>query len=149
MFAIALAKAPTEASIKRLDWGLRAALRPAIVVEGHNVHVDVALAADSATAGVAADEMLRRAELALRGGSNDSGVSTFELRMETEVDRRRQIDAELRQAIGRGELTVVFQPQISLADGAWSASRRWCAGIARSSARSRRPTSSRWPKKRA
>jgi EAL domain-containing protein (putative c-di-GMP-specific phosphodiesterase class I)/CHASE2 domain-containing sensor protein/GGDEF domain-containing protein len=117
VFAIALSKAPTEASIKRLDWGLRAALRPAIVLEEHNVHVDVALAADVATADVSADEMLRRAELALRVGSKDKGVSTFEARMETEVDRRRRIDAELRQAIGRGELTVVFQPQTSLADG--------------------------------
>lgn len=118
VFAIALSKAPTELSLKRLDWGLRAALRPAILVDDHNVHVDVALAADSASAGVSADEMLQRAELALRVGSRDQGVSTYEASMETEVDRRRRIDAELRQAIGRRELTVVFQPQVSLADGA-------------------------------
>jgi len=117
IFAIALSKAPTEASRKRLDWGLRAALRPAIVVDEHNVHVDVTLAADSASADVSVDEMLRRAELALRSGSKDNGVTTYEAGMASEVERRRRIDAELRQAIGRGELTVVFQPQIALADG--------------------------------
>ncbi|OEO33263.1 hypothetical protein VW23_007520 [Devosia insulae DS-56] len=118
VFAIALQKAPTEASLKRLDWGLRAALRPAIMVEGHNVHVDVALALDGASPDASAAQMLERAELALRIGAQDHGVSTFEPSMETGVDRRRRIDAELREAIGRGELTVVFQPQISLSDGA-------------------------------
>jgi len=117
VFAIALDKAPTEARFKRLDWGLRAALRPAIVVEGHKVHVDVALAVDSAAAGVSPAQMLQRAELALRVGSPDLGVSAFDAGMETGVDRRRRIDAELRQAIERGELTVVFQPQTSLAHG--------------------------------
>ncbi len=118
VFAIALSKAPTESSLQRLDWGLRAALRPAIVVEGHNVHVDVALALDRASPGASAAQMLQRAELALRIGSPGHGVSAFEASMETEVDRRRRIDAELREAIGRGELRVVFQPQISLKDGA-------------------------------
>jgi EAL domain-containing protein (putative c-di-GMP-specific phosphodiesterase class I)/CHASE2 domain-containing sensor protein/GGDEF domain-containing protein len=117
VFAIALSRTPTEANLKRLDWGLRAALRPAIVVDEHNVHVDVTLAVDSAAEGILPDEMLRRAELALRVGAPDLGVSTYEAGMQIEVDRRRRIDAELRQAIGRGELTVVFQPQISLADG--------------------------------
>jgi len=117
VFAIALDKPPTEARLKRLDWGLRAALQPAIVVEGHKVHVDVALAVDSAAAGVSPAQMLQRAELALRVGSHDLGVSAFDADMETGVDRRRRIDAELRQAIERGELTVVFQPQTSLAHG--------------------------------
>jgi len=118
VFAIALSKAPTAASLTRLDWGLRAALRPAIVVDEHNVHVDVALATTSASPELPADEMLRRAELALRVGAGDNGISSYEAGMATDVDRRRRIDAELRQAIGRGELTVVFQPQISLASGA-------------------------------
>jgi len=118
VFAIALRKAPTEASRKRLDWGLRAALRPAIVVGAHKVHVDVALATDTALPDGSPDELLRRAELALRVGARDIGVSTYEAGMAAEVDRRRRIDAELRQAIDRGELAVVFQPQISLADGA-------------------------------
>lgn len=117
VFAIALEKPPTEARLELLDWGLRAALRPAIVVEGHDIHVDVALAIDSGAAGVSAARMLQRAELALRIGALNRGVSAFETGMETDVDRRRRIDAELRQAIGRGELTVVFQPQTSLADG--------------------------------
>jgi EAL domain-containing protein (putative c-di-GMP-specific phosphodiesterase class I)/CHASE2 domain-containing sensor protein/GGDEF domain-containing protein len=117
VFAIALDKPTTEARLKRLDWGLRAALQPAIVVEGHKVHVDVALAVDSAAAGVSPAQMLQRAELALRVGSHDLGVSAFDAGMETGVDRRRRIDAELRQAIERGELTVVFQPQTSLAHG--------------------------------
>ena len=80
------------------------------------------------------------------------GRNTYQLyneAMDAEARSRATIVAALRKALERGEFRLVYQPRMSLADGASPASRRCCAGTAPSWARSRRRCSSRWPRKAA
>lgn len=96
---------------------VRAALRPALAVQGHIVHVDLAIGA--ASGADAADRLLHRVELALDAARRGRGpvIVGFTDELEQQIGRRRQMDAGLRQALARGALTVVFQPQVRLADG--------------------------------
>lgn len=68
---------------------------------------------------VEADELLRRADLALyrakqekRGGRR---IRLFEPAMEREARARRTLERELREALDRGEFALHYQPQFDLA----------------------------------
>jgi diguanylate cyclase (GGDEF)-like protein len=72
---------------------------------------------------VTADELLRDADTAMyRAKANGRGVlAVFEPSMLAHQLARLQLDAELRSAIERGQLTVVYQPIVDLATGVISA----------------------------
>ena len=67
---------------------------------------------DAASLHNAADIALYRAKTTGRGT-----VAFFDAEMDVEVRRRRQLESELRHAITRGELHLVYQPLIDTADG--------------------------------
>jgi len=68
---------------------------------------------------VGADQLLRDADAALvRAKSNGPGhVEVFDAALAAEVRDRIELATSLRGALQRGELRVVFQPQIDIADG--------------------------------
>lgn len=76
----------------------------------HVIMIDLRLAA--ATGPNRGDDLLRQAEIALLGGNP---VNRFEVGQAEAIERRRQLDIELRQAIDKGELHLVYQPQVDLA----------------------------------
>jgi EAL domain-containing protein (putative c-di-GMP-specific phosphodiesterase class I)/CHASE2 domain-containing sensor protein/GGDEF domain-containing protein len=57
------------------------------------------------------DDLLRQAEIALLGGEL---INRFEIGQAEAIEQRRQLDIDLRQAIGRNELHLVYQPQVDL-----------------------------------
>jgi EAL domain-containing protein (putative c-di-GMP-specific phosphodiesterase class I)/CHASE2 domain-containing sensor protein/GGDEF domain-containing protein len=118
VFALALPAGTTDEDLDRIGYAVRRVVRPRFAIEGHEVHVDSVLAASLAEPETAAEMRLQRAELALESARARSagGITSFEPSMESSVARRRQVDAALRQAIDKGELTVVFQPQVQLDD---------------------------------
>jgi diguanylate cyclase (GGDEF)-like protein/PAS domain S-box-containing protein len=63
------------------------------------------------------DEVLRRAELALRraGRRGRSGVEWYDISLEELLRRRLVIEQELPGVVGRGELDLVYQPVVELA----------------------------------
>ena len=75
----------------------------------HVIMIDVRLAA--ATGANNGDDLLRQAEIALLGGNP---TNRFEAGQAEAIEQRRQLDIELRQAIGRHELHLVYQPQVDL-----------------------------------
>lgn len=80
--------------------------------------------------GSAGDELIRRADLALFAAKSDGRgcVRRFEPHMETVRQERLALQMGLRQAIERGEFTVVYQPVIETSTGfvqSYEALARW------------------------
>ena len=94
-------------------------------VDGREVSVraSIGLAMDQAGGDVTADELLRDADTAMyRAKANGrGGMAVFEPSMLAHQLARLELDAELRSAIERGELFVVYQPIVDLASGTISA----------------------------
>jgi len=77
------------------------------------VGIGIAIAPDD---GVHADEVVRRADRALyrAKAAGRSSVRFFEVEMDTHVERRIQIERDLRSAIARNGIVPYYQPVVSL-----------------------------------
>ena len=95
--------------------------------------------------------LLRDADAALyqaKAGGR-ARYAIFDHAMRTRIVERLSIQNDLRRALERDELHVVYQPIVSLARGRSSPSRPCCAGSTRSVGRSARWSSFPWPRKPA
>ena len=96
--------------------GLRGSCR----VDGHELSISasIGIALHPFGAQVAAD-VLKQADTAMyrakHAGRN--ALHFFAPQMQTAIDQRLQLQSELSQAIARGQLHLVFQPQVALASG--------------------------------
>ena len=94
-----------------------AALKPPFEVNGHQLlaetSIGIAVAPDD---GVDSDQLLKNADLAMYGAKAEGrGVYRFfEPDMDARVKARRAIEFDLREAIQRLELELVYQPIVSL-----------------------------------
>ena len=89
-------------------------------VNEHNLVVGVSLGiAFAPTDGQLPDDLLKRADLALyRAKAEGRGTYRFfEPRMDAEMQQRRQLETELQSALINDELTVYYQPLVSLVTG--------------------------------
>jgi diguanylate cyclase len=118
VLAIALPDRMDAAAAEVIAGRIRAALQPAIEVAGHTIHVDAQLAACCAPSADTTTR-LRRAELALmlEAGGGTGAINRYAPELESDLDRRRRLDAALRRALDAGELTLAFQPQARLGSG--------------------------------
>jgi diguanylate cyclase (GGDEF)-like protein len=66
-------------------------------------------------------ELLRRADLAMYAAkeSGKGRLAVYDAELEQNQAADAQLGAELRQALDRGEFSLVYQPVVSLPDGAW------------------------------
>ncbi len=104
---------------------LRQALEQPLRVAGFDIHPTLSIGAVSAEGGLDAPdacELLRRAELAVEAASSAGrgGAAAYGRSMETDGLSRLALEADLRGAIGRGEITPYFQPVVRLSTGALS-----------------------------
>jgi diguanylate cyclase (GGDEF)-like protein len=69
--------------------------------------------------GLSADDLLKNSDLALyRAKSDGRGVYRFfEPEMDAKMRRRRELEMDLRAALGKNELELFYQPLINLAEG--------------------------------
>jgi EAL domain-containing protein (putative c-di-GMP-specific phosphodiesterase class I) len=113
---------------------LQEAVRAPIAVDGVPVRLDLSVGVAYGPAGgaeqVGPEDVLRDADLAMRGvrgeGGGQIGIADDEIRRLAR--RRRDLTQGLRTALEDGELTLAYQPRVSLDDGglrAFEAELRW------------------------
>jgi diguanylate cyclase (GGDEF)-like protein len=101
-----------------LAWRLLDLVSQPVEVNGHHVITSISIGiASSATDGVAPDELLKKADLALYRAKAD-GCATFrffEEEMDARAQARRGLELDLRQALARDQLELLYQPQVDIA----------------------------------
>ncbi len=117
-FALLMMQAHDTAELGQLAETIRRSVRSPIKIAGQDVVLTAALGISiwDNNVGTAAD-LLKDAEVAMyrakRSGADR--VETFHADMRNEVDNRVAVESELRAALDRRELIVLYQPIISLA----------------------------------
>lgn len=116
-FAIILDRRDADLAAARLAADIIASVRQPYEIDGHQIMI-------GASAGVAvaprhgedADRLLKNADLALYAakGKGKGVFQFFEPSMDAHLQERRALETELRGAIGRGELSIHYQPFVSL-----------------------------------
>lgn len=93
-------------------------------IEGQQAVVSASIGvAITSSSGSEPDTLLRNADIALYRAKN-AGRRTYvfyEERMNAEIMTRRQVELDLRNALGNGEFDLHLQPIVDIADGAVSA----------------------------
>ena len=90
-------------------------------IGGHNLVVTASAGiAIAPTDGASVDELVSSADLALYDAKGSGGRTSrlFIPQLRASAEARRNLDAELRQAVSQNEFELFFQPQIRSADGA-------------------------------
>jgi diguanylate cyclase (GGDEF)-like protein len=96
------------------------AFRISFQIQGHEIQVGASLGIAVARVGTeTADELLRNADVAMYTAkeSGKNRVAVFEPTMHTAIVARHALSAELSKSLGRGELSVFYQPIIDLQTG--------------------------------
>jgi len=100
---------------------ITAALARPVRALGHDLLVKASIGLAEAWPGATPQELLRRADVAMYAakerGKGRHAVYDHELEQHQAADA--QLAGELRRALDRGELTLVYQPIVRLPDGAW------------------------------
>jgi diguanylate cyclase (GGDEF)-like protein len=117
-FAIIKAGAGDSDGLAVLAERILDALRMPFICQGQEIAISasigVVIAPDH---GRSAEDLLKRADLAMYAAKSE-GRRTFRFFMpeyDTRAGQRRQIELDLRQALGRGEFEVHYQPLVDLA----------------------------------
>ncbi|MDA8393589.1 MAG: bifunctional diguanylate cyclase/phosphodiesterase [Actinomycetota bacterium] len=130
-FALLVSSAQTDAEVDRLVEAVREALSVPLVLGSRLVAIGASIGlAHCDGTGSSADEMLRRADLAMcsaRSGARGL-VVRYEAGMEEPATARITLREDLDRALARQELFLEYQPEVRLSDGgtdAFEALLRW------------------------
>ena len=118
-------------STTRLARDIVAAIDRPFMVDGHRIAIGTSIGiAIGPQDGDDAVSLLKNADLALYRAKHDGKGSFrfFEADMDAEAQKRRAMEVDLHEALGRGELELYFQPLFGLSRGkisAFEALLRW------------------------
>ena len=118
-FAVLLNGVPDDREAHQLADRLRSDLGKPVSLAGQTVYPDVRVGiALSGAVHLEAEAMLRDADNALNQARKDSDhpVALFQADMHARTMQNLQREAELREALQQGQMTVHFQPIVSLGD---------------------------------
>ena len=96
---------------------IREAVTTPFDIDGHRVLADVSIGISIApNDATESDQLLKNADMALYGAKSEgrSTVRFFEPEMDARVKARRTLEAELRNALERGEFELYYQPLFNL-----------------------------------
>ena len=133
-FAILLEDLDREADVMHVVHRITAALRPPVALRGREVTLSASIGVAHTRGAERVDELLRNADVAMYRAKDEGKAryAVFEPGMHAALLERLELEADLRHAVERGELHVVYQPIVAAGDGTRSpALRRWLAGSGR------------------
>jgi diguanylate cyclase (GGDEF)-like protein/PAS domain S-box-containing protein len=119
-FAVLLAGTGGEAAARRVAERLAGALRAPVELDGHHRYVTASFGVRTASAGAAEpEELLRDADAAMYRAKElgKARCEIFDASMHERAVERLDLEGGLRGAVERGELRVLYQPQVELASG--------------------------------
>ncbi len=98
---------------------LVAAVEEPVDLGGSAVATHASIGVTASRADDRPEELLRRADVAMYAakGSGGNGWTWYDPEMDRQADAEARLTAELRQAIARAELFLVYQPIVELPDG--------------------------------
>ncbi len=96
---------------------IMAAFAPAFEVEGHSIDVSASVGIAISDKGGALTNLLRNADIAVSEAKerNRGGTVRFTQDMARRIELRRALQMDLKNAIGKGELTLHYQPIVEAA----------------------------------
>ena len=119
-FAVICQTTDAEAGSARLAERIARAFDSPFAINGQNIGVSASVGlAIAPEHGDTADQLMRHADIALyeaKKQGRDRAVA-FSAEMAQEVELRRAIELDLRDAIDRGELRLLYQPIVSCRNG--------------------------------
>ncbi|MEH3119663.1 MAG: EAL domain-containing protein [Methylorubrum populi] len=116
-FAIVQAGSQVREDAIALARRLIAAFQQPFVLDGHTVAVGLSIGISLAPEhGTSPEKLLKSADLALyrAKAAGRGGWSFFDEEMDLELRKRRALEGDLKQAVGKGEFELVFQPIVKL-----------------------------------
>ncbi len=119
-FVVVLAEAHTEQIAAQVASRLLGEMGRPIALEGREMVVTCSIGvAMYPASGADAETLLRNSDAAMYQAKLDGrdAYRFFSGEINARIDRRMQIESQLRQAIHRGELALHYQPQLSLRSG--------------------------------
>jgi diguanylate cyclase (GGDEF)-like protein/PAS domain S-box-containing protein len=119
-FAVIIGRAGGEAAARRIAERLAGALRAPVELDGRQRFVTASFGVRSVPAGVADPESLLRDADAAMYRAKELGKArceVFDDSMRERAVERLDLEGGLRYALERGELRVLYQPQVELATG--------------------------------
>jgi diguanylate cyclase (GGDEF)-like protein len=119
-FAVIQTAIKSQSETTELVAKIHSAIRQPFDCIGHMITTDASIFIALASGdGLDLDQLLRNADLALYGAKGDGRRTHrfFENGMDARAKARRDLEFELRQAIGDGGLEVYCQPVVNLDDG--------------------------------
>lgn len=111
----------SEAGVRRVAHAMVETLCQPMSFDGVTVQIGASVGiAMFPTVAHCDEDLLRKADAALYRAKQEGrgAVRIYDLSMDVEINERVQLEGELRDGIGRGEITPYFQPLVDLRSGA-------------------------------
>jgi diguanylate cyclase (GGDEF)-like protein/PAS domain S-box-containing protein len=115
---VLLVSGPAAPEARSLLWRVVERVADPLLIAGHELRVSVSAGIAHKDATATADSLLRDAGLSLHRAKAEGGgrVQIFECGMREAAIARLELEADLRQALARSELTLALQPIVRLRD---------------------------------
>ena len=149
-FAVLIEDASDDIDVIQVAERVLEGLREPFVVNGRELHVRGSMGIARMESDVdGADQLLRNADLAMyrAKAAGRGGYERYDPEMHTELVQRVQLEATCGGPWRRASCSSTTSRPSTWARARSSAPRPWPAGTTRSRAWSRRPSSSRWPRR--
>ena len=119
-FAVILTRLHVAEEVRAISEAILAGFTPTFRHEGHELHIRVSIGVSLfPNDGQDAAVLLKNADIALyQAKGQGRGTSMFfDPGLRLELERKRLVGEALRQGLARDQIELVFQPQVSLANG--------------------------------